>query len=396
MGWFSNFYHDWMRPILGGRDIHEWEKQSVSLQTVELKNEKLSQELENACNKAGGFLTYSEYVEIEQFGANGYHSTHKHHGFTPSFKIWKNAVFQYITRHNIHEIIELGPGNGYLAEDLLNICEKNHFGLTWNAVEIEDNFRENIQKRFGKEKYKKFVGDIVKTIDKLPYYNTALIISSYCIDSIPPEIFVNTKNTITYPESIIGIRVKNNVLTEFILNQTQLHAKHFKIEKGICIFNGISFDLSSWKLAPMQRAYIILKGFKTLYDTVAKVKHPTLLTIDEVRTSQEVLRSDHFLSPLYLSIKNRYRFNPETGYKRAGELLYYYPIFLSSILSTLKSMGLTNITYDNEQKLAAILENKTWIPDKRYRYFLCYGFLAKGTPKMIKKITVSFPEDIRL
>lgn len=392
----SYFLKDWVKPILGGKSYKEWEKESLHLQTVPIPNKKLAQELENACSKNGGFLTYGEFLQIEQFGKNGYHETHSAHGFTQTHSAWKNAIFSYLQTHNIHQVIELGFGNGSLADELYGLSQKNNYQLTWSGIETQESFCRLIQKRYASKKFNSYLGAVEQTVDKLPYYNKALIISSYFLDSVPPEIVIHQNKTLSYPDSMIGITVRDGVLQEFILSSQDLETKHIRFENGVITINNTSFDISTWKLAPMQRAYVTFDAFATLHHVIKKVKDPSVLIIDEVRTSREVLSSQHILSPLYLSIKNRYGFTPRTAYKRSGDLLYYYPLYLSSILSFLRDSGFSNIDYDPEAKLIAKITNKKWVADKKFRYLLCFGVFASEKKNALNPIFLTFPEHGRL
>ncbi len=390
-----NFLRDWTQPIIGGKNFTDWKKQNYNLQKVEIKNKKLAKELEIACQK-DGFLTYSEYLQIEQFGKNGYHAHHTDHGFTPTYKLWSEAIFSYLQKNSIHTVIDIGPGNKYLAESLYKLSQKNNFPILWNGVEVENNFRETIKNTFKDKKYKSFFGRIEESIDKLPYYNNALIIFSYVLDSIPPEIFIHTRKEIGYPDKMLGIKINNGYLEEFILTDSNLLSKNIFMKEGAVIYKNNSFDLSSWMISPMQRAYITLQSFSDTCNVLKKVKNPSLLIMDEIRTSPEVLSSEHFLSPLYLNIKNRYSFTPQKAYERAGELLFYYPLFLSCLLSFLKDSGFQNIQFGPEEKMVSELLNKTWIPDKRFRYFLCYGLLSNKRGQSKKTIRLLFPQPQKL
>lgn len=391
MGRIFDFFEDSFQPLLGGKKYDDWKRDSLELQKVKIRNKKLAKEFEDTCSNNGGFLTYAEFLQIDQFGNNGYHNAHKYHGFTPAFKHWAKAIYVFLSENNIHEIVELGPGDGNLAEDLFKLCEQDQYELTWHAVEIGDFFRDILHIRF--KKYKKYLGHIVKTIEELPPLDEALIISSYCIDSIPPHLFINTDNSIHFPTNLLGTTIKDGVVTECILSEGQLKEKNISIEKGIYTHNNISFDLTSWKLSPYQRAYIITEGFELLIQAGKKVNKPTILVIDEFRKSTKTLRTDHFLPPLHLNKKNRHKFNPRKSYERSGELLLYYPIYLESLLSVLKGIGLNNIKCDVDPKLASELAHKTWKVPKQYVSFLCFAILATGKINTPSVIPVSFPEN---
>lgn len=390
MGKIFDFFEDSFQPLLGGKKYEDWKRDSLELQKVKIRNKKLAKELEKASANEAGILTYAEFLQTDQFGKNGYHDTHAYHGFTHTFKNWSKAIFTYISENNIHELLELGPGDGNLAYDLFELCEQNDYRLTWNTVEVGDAFRAALKTRF--KQNLKYVGHIVKNIEELPQLNNALIISSFCIDSIPPHLFINTDNSINSPTSILGISIADGIITECILSKEQLKEKNISLKDGIYTHNSISFDLSSWKLSPYQRAYIIVDGFELLIQACKKVKNPTLLIIDEFRQTTKMLRTDHFLPPLHLNKKNRYTFNPRKSYERSGELLLYYPIYLESLLSVLKGIGLDKVQQDIDPKLASELAHTTWKPPGNRFLYLCFAVLATGNFHIPHVIPLSVPK----
>lgn len=390
MSMISEFLSDWVQPVLGGKKYEDWEHESLKLQTVTIKNKTLAKELESACEKNGGFLTYAEYLAVDQFGDNGYHMRNKKHGFTYTHTNWAKAISSYIKLHDIHQIIEIGPGIGILAHELFSLSKKHNFPLKWSGVEVSDPFREHIKHVFRGKKYKDFLGQLVKTISELSNQTDALVIMSYCIDSVAPEIVTNTKSAISTPNAVIGVKIIGDTLSEFILNENDLSKKGIKIIGTTLKIKDSTYDISSWKLAPLQRAYITFESFSMLSEIAQKVENLHLLIIDEVRTETNVYHSDHILSPLYLNVKNRRHFTPRQGYIRSGEMLYYFPFFKETLISVLKSLNLVQIESDIEPRMAAKLSGKNWKANPRFRY-LCYGILAHGKPKIPKIVHLEFP-----
>lgn len=384
-----NLLSDYGPKILGGKKYNHWEKERFTLQTVEIKNKKLAVELENECKKRGGFLTYSEYLHVEQFGKNGYHATHSSHGFTPSFHIWPKAILQYVKKHSIKSIVELGPGDGKLFHKLVSLAEKENYKFKWYGVEVSKTFQEKIIKRTGNKTY---FGGVFETPSSLPQLHKALILSSYCLDSIPPEILVNASPSETIPNNIIGVIIKNGILQEFIPEKNQLLQKGISINNGILKKDELLFDFSDWKLSHMKRLYAHIDSFHKLYQVLNTTKNAHLLIIDEMRESiYESFNSDIVFPPIFLSIKNRHTFTPIQAYARAGELLYYYPIFIPALQGFLDAFGFKNITIDYESKTAREMIGEKWIQRKNVKE-LCFACTARHHNNIPKWKTFIIPQ----
>ncbi|MBP7832638.1 MAG: hypothetical protein KA035_02605 [Candidatus Levybacteria bacterium] len=349
MATFFDFFSNNFAPLLGGRSYKEWESQSLKLQNVSIQNKKLAKEFEEECIKLDGLLTYSEYLKIDQFGENGYHKTHSAHGFTSSYKLSAPSAFQYIQIHDIHTVFELGPGNGNFAIELCKIAREKKYILTWHGSEISSDFRIKITQRFHKENLYNFLGSIIESPYNFPEIDKALIVSSYCMDSIPPEILTNTSSRINSPQAFIGIDVKNNTITERILTPDQCKKKGISISDSIITYKEQKYDTANIALAPFQRIYLTLGSFNLLASTVDKIKYPHILIVDEFRSMSNLYRTDHLLTPLTLYTKSRHHFVPQKSYMRAGKMLFYYPIYLSMIISVLQSVGISNIEYGEEK-----------------------------------------------
>src|SRR5258708_36665998 len=80
-----------------------------------VKNKLLYQELEQACNRQGGILTYAEYLTIDQFGKHGYYATSTQHGKTDVDKRWGQTLALYCHNFGHDTLIEFGCGMGELG-----------------------------------------------------------------------------------------------------------------------------------------------------------------------------------------------------------------------------------------------------------------------------------------
>lgn len=388
-------------PILAGQSEKEWrlkQQGNYGLQTVRLENVGLAKELEEECKKKGGVLTYGEYLQIEQFGKNGYHASHSLHGMTDSYKVWEKALFFYCKKNNIHSIVEFGCGDGKLARVILKEAKKQKYDLSWDGVEVNSELREKAKASFEKEKLFESVSFLVSSLDQVPHTLQSLLLFSYSLDSVQPEI-VLSKNSHGIPDAFIGVEVKNGKLKEVILTASQLRKKGYIFEKGqLTNEKGISYDLREWSLQDSQRLYIPIHALTVLHEWVQKFPIGShIFIMDEFRRLPSLYeRHRHYGTPvvLYISPKERYDFLVNTAYKNAGNRLFYYPFFLNSYYSFLQLLGFVDVHYGIEEKIAKQMMKESWKP-KPERVDFCYALFGKLKEKQKRKvITVQYLREV--
>lgn len=368
-------------------------KNTSILKTARIQNQQLALELENACTKNGGFLTYAQYLQIEQFGKNGYHSTHKKYGMTEVHKRWPKALTKLCMTNKLEEIIEFGPGEGQLAlQTLLEHNKHQTKNIVWTGVEIDTKLQSIIRKKFKINSVEKQLKKLVSSVNGIDFSKKALIIFPYVLDSIAPEIFVNTTPRKTFPNAIIGITVKNSVLQEIMLTPEQLKTKGLALQNGIVTTSGHRFDLKTWTLFKGQRAYIPISAF-ALFATVAqKAKEGSVfLIIDEFRQSPLPWESGHLCLPKKLYTRDRESKNIEKHYKTAGENLFYYPTYSHTFFNFLSQLGFTTIQDEVEQKLANQIIGKRFF--SLVSSYFTYAFVAQNKKTQLRKdIPLIFPQ----
>lgn len=377
--------------VAGQRHYPEWKVKNYTMRTATLKNKALAKDLETACKKNGGILTYAEYLAIEQFGPHGYHATHKDFGRTGTHEHWPKAILAICKKNGFKEVVEFGSGDATLGIEIAKIAQKGNFPLLWHGVEINKELQKQTIEGFKNHHLEKFFGKVVSKFADLNINKPCLVIFSYSLDSIPPEIFINTKQQRGFPDTIIGITVKNGVLTEQALTKSELHKKGFTIQDGIVAKSGNNYDLRGWQLYPWQRAYISLESFAVFQDAVKHFKKDSVfLILDEFRPAPFAWEVGHRCTPKSLYKAEHEQKNVNTYYKHAGENLFYYPQYLNTFNSYLNSVGFSSINFDIEQKMARVLCGDLWIPFKK-TYFT-YAFLATKTQNVSPKIiTVKYP-----
>ncbi len=395
MNSFWDYLIDYIRYklslVLGGMKNYEsWKSKSYSLKKVEIKNKKLAKEIEDACQKHGGFLTYSQFLDYDQFGKNGYHATHSIHGITPTHNAWGKALLALCRKQKISHVLEFGPGVGQLAVEILKEARKNKHEMTWSGIELNKDFHKQIKDRLAKNGFSKNLSEIVTLPSEIKTKKKSLVIFSYCLDSIPPEIFVNTTTKKSFPNSMIGVKVKDGWLEEFLLRSSDLKERGVTFEKGVYVSpEGFSFDLKSWKLHPRQRAYIGIPAFITLTEAANKFNDSTFVIIDEFRPLPFLWETRHLGLPKDLNKFKRDVENLEKAYMESGKNLFYYPSFFITFYKFLNSLGFRSVKHEIEQKMAKDLVDKRWISVKNY---LTFAFLAQNKSKnKTTQFRIDFP-----
>lgn len=378
--------------LAGRKNYNDWKKQNYSLRKVTLNNKKLALELEEACRK-DGFLTFAEFAQIEQFGENGYHNHHFFHGMTTTYAEWGKTLTLVCNEQDISNVVEFGCGDAKLALSLLKTARKQDVNLSWNGIEINPKLQEKVLKKFEKEGFSKNNISIRSNVTNMKIQRKSLAPFSYSLDSVPPQILLNTTQPGNFPNSLIGIQVKNCILTEIILDNTLLAKKHLSLKNGIYRNEkGQEFNLRSWKLHPYQRAFIPLNAFSVLKTISDKLPSQSVIAIiDEVQPPPPIWETNHLAVPKNLNISKDCK-NLETFYKQAGERLLYYTTYLETITSMLSQLGFSQVEYDIEARLAKKLRKEKW-EEKPGLYFI-YGIVTGPKTSAIsrKRISLSFPQ----
>lgn len=346
--------------MAGTKNYENWKQKNYSLKKTKIKNSALALELEQECRK-NGFLTYSQFIEIDQFGKNGFHTRNKAHGETEAHKRWGKALAVLLKQERCENIVEFGPGSGDLGVGAVKESIKIGNKITWCAVEKNKAFIDKIKKRFLKEKLIGNFNGVFNSIDDLEFKKKTAVVFSYSLDSIAPEIFVNTMPQKSFPNGLIGITVKNSILEEKILTDELLNKKGASIKRGIYKDkNGNLFDLKEWMLFRGQKAFLPIEAFISFLDFFNKAPNNTIfLIIDEFYGEVFPWETDHLGLPKRLYLYKR-EVNLEDLYKEAGEELLYFPLFLKTFQNFISGLNISGLKIENEKKLAMELtkENK--------------------------------------
>jgi hypothetical protein len=358
------------------RNWYQAMTKQISLASTKIHDKNLAGELEKACENQEGILTYSQYHQIEQFGVNGYVSRSNKIGLTDVSSRWGEALAQYCIQNNYHHIIEFGCGNGELGVATVKAFKKlSSLQIVWRGIEINESLHEHIKKKFLDANLKNSFGGVVTRLDGLQKISRTLFVFPYCLDSIPPDIFINTQEEPSYPDAMIGMKIKNGILHEEIMSQQMLKAKGITLQNGFYTSEKQTFDLRTWKLRKGQRAYIPVNSFALFSHYVSFLSEDaTCIVIDEFRNSPLPFSSGVLGSPKYL-YKRKKRFNKEIYYKQAGKNYLYFPVYFETFYKFLHSLGFRSLTYEIEQIKAAELIGKRKVKIKK-NYFT-HVFIAK-------------------
>jgi phospholipid N-methyltransferase len=370
--------------IAGGKGESARIKEYYSLKTVALKNKKLAAELEKACQKKNGVLTFAEYLAIDQFGINGYHSNNKYHGEQETYKRWAEALAKFSIDNKILNIIDFGPGDGSLGIHTLKYGKSIEKNLTWSGIEINESLKTAIKKNFKKEKFTSQLQYLTSTIDELPINQKSAIVFSYSLDNLPPEMLINTTKSRSFPNAILGVTISKNMLKETILTNEQLRKKGISLKNGIFTDNKKQvFDLTAWKISPFQRACIPLSAV-TILTSLTKLlsKGSVVLIIDEFNLNPYYAHSKHLNIPKDLTAYYRYFENLKDLYENSGSNLLYFPTYANCYLRVLNSLGYSNINIGFENEMAnRLAKNKILTPLRG----VCFAITG------IKRSAIKFP-----
>jgi phospholipid N-methyltransferase len=342
--------------LFAGRSYSQWQQRHYGLQRVKLNNVPLAKEVADAAQQANGILTFAEYLAIDQFGEHGYHARHQKHGFQDDLHAaWAEKLVDVCLKEHITHVVDVGCGDGNLGIKLLQAAKKANVPLTWTGIEVNERLHPSIRSAFKEAKLEKQLVQIETTVDKCLSQNNTLLIFAFSLDSVPPEAFVNEGTEQTYPNTLIGVQVENGYLQEVYLTEEQLRQKGRKLLDGVYIDAlGKQFDLRSWRLHPQQRLYLSVSAFSLLGDCIARFPNSFVLLIDEFYLKQPTDASKHIFGPKSLLTFNRDYAESVSIYTEAGENLYYYPTFLSVMLSFLQARGFHQIAYNYDYQIQKI------------------------------------------
>jgi len=338
---FQDYFSYQLSHILGGTKYNNWAEKNLTLfKSIPIKNKLLAKELEEACKK-NGYLTYFEFLTIDQFGKNGYHSTHKEHGMTDVKYRWPEALAALCKKKNIHLLVEFGPGDGVVGVKTILEGKKINHKIFWSGVEIGEELRQKAKKLFRKKGIEKNLLQLVSRIDELNIQEKCLFVFSYSLENLISDVFINTSKKIGPPNKMLGVQVKNGFLSEMVIEMKQ------------SIMN-----LKKYQLNYMQRLYLPLEAFRTIKETLDKIpKDSQILIIDEFREPSH-LQPYHLGLPRDLETFSRDFTDFEKFYKTAGSNLLYFPIFLDFLEEYLKGIGLSVEKKMGENKFAYSLSGK--------------------------------------
>ena len=365
------------------RSLKEWEAKNFRLQKVKLPNTKLTKDLEKLCLKKGGVLTFGEFISEEMFGKNGYYKAHRDFGKTQVDKVWPETIINLCQKNSITSVVEVGSGDGSLGKETLKIARKSDFALNWTGIEIN----ESLWNRLQKNKPDNFF--LLKSAQNLkPQRN--LTIFPYSLDSMPSEVIVNNTSEKGVANTMLGIKIDNEILEEVFLSESDLKQRGILFENGVFKTKGYSFDFSPWVLHPNQRAYLPIEGFLAIIDYVQKMKKSsTLLIIDEMKLPPSSLQTYHLGTPRILNSPIRDYNTLTEAYKNTGDNLWYFPMYFNPLLEFLKELGFSDVKFDIEERMAANIQRKQW--NKPGLHF-CFSIIARLSKVSLREsFNIPFP-----
>jgi hypothetical protein len=154
-------------------------------------------------------------------------------------------------------------------------------------------------------------------------------------------------------------------LSELILSEKELLSREIKLKNGIFTKQGVSIDLNSWQLPHLRRAYIATEVMSTIVEVIRMLPVGSrLCIIDEFRVNRGGYVSPHFQAPRNLMAENRDCVDLTSGYKKLGEIDYYFPFYSFSFRKMLESLGLKIEIWDSEYHFAAVIGQTNEFPQQ--------------------------------
>lgn len=374
------------------QDFYSTYKKEIKFASnIKIRNKLLAEELEQECRKKHGILTYSEYLDIEQFGEHGYYATSKTHGKTDIDRRWGDALANYCRQFGYDTIIEFGCGTGELGVATAKAYKRKYnTNIKWIGVEIDTRIHTKIRDLFKKHGMQNSIEKLVASIDEIPQQENALILFPYSLDNIPPQVFLNTTSATSFPNALLGITVKDGLLSESIIPPDVLQKKKIKLENGFFIQNRNRYKLTDWKLRKAQRAYISIDVYANIYTYAKKFgKKTTIIVVDECKDEPWFFDLRNIGIPKSLYERNFLCNDRKRYYREGGKHNLYYPQYKSSLLYFLNSLGFQSIDYDVEQKKSAQLAKKRWFPTREH--YSTLAFIASNfVERKIETLPISF------
>lgn len=376
--YLSSFLSYKIHSLVGGTNIKtlntelKTKKNRELTENTKIKNKKLARELETECRKKG-YLTFAEFMQRSQFGNHGYYANHNYHGMTDTYLRWPKAIVELCKKEKINHIVEFGCGDGRLALETLKIANGKNIDLSYTGIEINEEEIKKAEEMFKREGIPKTLYEFIQSDgSRLDNYELStinnkpcLLLFSYSLDSIPPELFVN--------EEMIGIKVENGMLSECLM----------PLPPG----GSASWRIGYPPLHPRQRIFLPVEALRVLDETVKKLpKKSVCIILDE-------------FSPPPLSWSNQTQNMPKDLekydparkvsfselYKNAGSQLLYFPAPVELFINVLKIRGLS-VYYDNERLTPENIYEGKDIPEAPKEKSVCYAIIG------IKKHRVEIPE----
>ena len=220
------------------------------------------------------------------------------------------------------------------------------------------------------------VEKIVTTLSELQTTQSALSIFPYSLDNIPPQVFLNTTSPDSFPNALLGITVKNGMISEIIIPSEILQKKGIQLKNGFFTQNSHTYDLAAWKLRKGQRAYISTATYIIMHNFAKKFgDKTTFLIIDEFKKEPWFFDLGNLGTPKSLYEHNLECTDRTRYYRESGKHNLYYPLYKDGLVQFLNMLGFRSVEYEIEQKVANQLRKKPWFPlGKNYRTF---AFFAK-------------------
>ena len=354
------------------REYEDRVERSYELIRAKIKDASLASRLEQFCDAHDGFMTYEEYLQLEQFGRDGYHEKHDNHGATSGREKWAEQLIHLCKNQKFEQVVEFGFGDGALGLKTLELAQKEGMKkIRWCGVEANADLIEKAKRKFTelgfmvKRFFRPTQVELVESISRVPHRKKTLVVFQYSLDSVPPQLFTSTSKGSSSIDTMLGLTVKDGILQEIHVSDAQLKARGISFQNGVYTdAGGNTFDLSSWETIMLgQRAYVAIGAFSALANMAKRVgEGSSFLVIDEFQRIRKLphLENGHLCLPKSLTDGGT-DIEQELAYEEAGNKLFYYPTYLPTMISVLEGLGFNcGRRGVIEEKFAEELVGRTW------------------------------------
>lgn len=164
-----------------------------------------------------------------------------------------------------------------------------------------------------------------------------------------------------------------------------------RLINGVFTIHEKTFDLTQWRIARGQRAFIQINAFEFLMDIIEKSPEATtILIIDEFRPPEVSWQRNHLSPPRDLMGYIRDYGDMAEFYKNAGKHLLYFASYAQTVRQFLEDSVVEHVKSDIDKRFEKVVTGKE--VKLKPGLYLCLYYIGNVTGKRSRKsIKLHFP-----